>query len=47
MRKNGVEDFPDPKPGQQGIMMDKKLSEDPDFNTAQQKCKDVMGGGPK
>ncbi|KAB2359059.1 hypothetical protein [Actinomadura montaniterrae] len=47
MRKNGVEDFPDPKPGQQGIMMDKKLSEDPDFNNAQQKCKDVMGGGPK
>lgn len=47
MRKNGVEDFPDPKPGQQGIIMDKKLSEDPDFNGAQQKCKDIMAGGPK
>jgi hypothetical protein len=47
MRKNGVEDFPDPKPGQQGIVMDKKLSEDPDFNNAQEKCKDIMGGGPK
>ncbi|GAA2170884.1 hypothetical protein [Actinomadura napierensis] len=47
MRKNGVEKFPDPKPGQQGIIMDKKLSEDPDFNNAQSKCKDIMGGGPK
>ncbi|WP_242904086.1 hypothetical protein [Actinomadura terrae] len=47
MRKNGVESFADPKPGQQGIMIDKKLADDPEFNAAQEKCKEIMaGGGP-
>ncbi|MFI6514320.1 hypothetical protein ACIBF1_02015 [Spirillospora sp. NPDC050679] len=49
MRKNGVEKFPDPKPGQVGIMINKDMAEDPDFEKAQSSCKDLMGpgGGPQ
>lgn len=36
MRDNGVEEFPDPTGGR--MRMSKKLAEDPDFETAQQKC---------
>lgn len=43
MRENGVEDFPDPKPGQP-IKIDKKLAEDPDFESAQKECQDVLAG---
>jgi hypothetical protein len=46
MRKNGVEKFPDPQPGQQGIRIDRNLAEDPDFEKAQQACQEVLGGGP-
>ncbi|WUH97194.1 hypothetical protein OHR68_27115 [Spirillospora sp. NBC_00431] len=45
MRKNGVEKFPDPKPGQRGIMIDKNtVGDDPDLESAQQKCQDLLGG---
>lgn len=48
MRRNGVEKFPDPKPGQRGIMIDKKtVGDDPDLETAQQKCQDILQGGRK
>ncbi|MFI0483088.1 hypothetical protein [Actinomadura sp. 9N215] len=48
MRQNGVEKFPDPKPGQRGIMIDKNtVGDDPDLETAQQKCQDVLQGGRK
>lgn len=45
MRKNGVESFPDPKPGQRGILVDKRTGEDPDFEKAQQACQSVLSGG--
>jgi hypothetical protein len=44
MRKNGVEAFPDPKPGQGGIRIDGKVGNDPDFEKAQQTCQDIMSG---
>ncbi len=44
MRKNGVEKFPDPKPGQRGIMIDKAVGEDPDFQKAQQTCQPILAG---
>ncbi|WP_285498368.1 hypothetical protein [Actinomadura sp. NBRC 104425] len=45
MRKNGVEKFPDPKPGQRGIIVNKnEIGDDPDLETAQQKCQDILGG---
>ena len=44
MRKNGVEDFPDPKPGQGGLIMTKKNREDPDFAKAQQACQSSLTG---
>ena len=44
MRKNGVEKFPDPKPGQRGIMIDKATGEDPDFPKAQEICQPIMAG---
>lgn len=47
MRENGVEDFPDPKPGQRGIKIDKKQADDPDFDKAQEKCRDELPGGKK
>jgi hypothetical protein len=42
MRENGVEKFPDPKPGQRGIMIDKAAGEDPDFPKAQEACQSIL-----
>ncbi|WP_067452655.1 hypothetical protein [Actinomadura macra] len=47
MRQNGVEKFADPKPGQQGIMIDGNIAEDPEFKAAQEKCQEIMAGGRK
>ncbi|RKS71743.1 hypothetical protein BZB76_4550 [Actinomadura pelletieri DSM 43383] len=48
MRRNGVEKFPDPKPGQRGIMIDKRtVGDDPDLESAQRACQDVLQGGRK
>ncbi|WP_141577876.1 hypothetical protein [Actinomadura sp. WMMA1423] len=48
MRENGVENFPDPDPNQPGIRIDKKtVGDDPDLETAQQKCEKVLQGGRK
>lgn len=47
MRKNGVEKFPDPKPGQRGIRITGEVGEDPDFQKAQKACQDVLGGGQR
>ncbi|WP_433010376.1 hypothetical protein [Kribbella sp. CA-294648] len=44
MRENGVEKFPDPKPGQRGIMIDKSVGEDPDMAKAQQACQSILAG---
>ena len=44
MRKNGVESFPDPKPGQRGIMIGPETGNDPDFDKAQQTCQPIMAG---
>jgi hypothetical protein len=44
MRKNGVEKFPDPKPGQQGIMIGPGVGDDPDFQKAQDTCQPVLAG---
>ncbi|MFI9580921.1 hypothetical protein ACIHCQ_03555 [Streptomyces sp. NPDC052236] len=44
MRENGVDAFPDPQPGG-GIMINEEIAKDPDFQGAQEKCKDLMGGG--
>ncbi|TCO49397.1 hypothetical protein EV646_103375 [Kribbella antiqua] len=44
MRKNGVEKFPDPKPGQRGIMIGPEVGDDPDFQTAQQACQSILAG---
>jgi hypothetical protein len=46
MRANGVEAFPDPKPGQRGILIDKKVGDDPDFQKAQEACQSILSGGP-
>lgn len=43
MRKNGVEAFPDPQPDG-GIRIDGSVGQDPDFDSAQKKCQDIMGG---
>lgn len=43
MRKNGVDDFPDPKPGEP-IKVNKKLADDPDFESAQKTCQDKLSG---
>jgi predicted small secreted protein len=43
MRKNGVEDFPDPVNG--GLSLDGSVMEDPDFKKADEACKGLMGGG--
>ncbi|MFI6597231.1 hypothetical protein ACIBHX_13310 [Nonomuraea sp. NPDC050536] len=45
MRQNGVEAFPDPQPGQKGVMISGQVAEDPDFKTAQEKCQSVLTGG--
>lgn len=42
MRKNGVENFPDPKDG--GIRINEDIGKDPDFKKAQEACGDIMGG---
>lgn len=42
MRRNGVEKFPDPKPGQRGIMIDREAGSDPDLEKAQQACQPVL-----
>jgi hypothetical protein len=44
MRKNGVEEFPDPEDGR--MRMNSAIADDPDFKKAQEKCQDIMGGGP-
>lgn len=44
MRENGVEKFPDPKPGQRGIMIDKSAGEDPDMPKAQEACQSILAG---
>ncbi|MEU0462506.1 MULTISPECIES: hypothetical protein [Amycolatopsis] len=44
MRENGVEAFPDPEPGQKGIRIDGRMSQDPDFEQASQKCQEVLAG---
>ena len=44
MRENGVEKFPDPKPGQRGIMIDKEAGDDPDMPKAQQACQGILAG---
>ncbi|HEX2312870.1 MAG TPA: hypothetical protein VHJ17_04005 [Thermomonospora sp.] len=46
MRDNGVEKFPDPKPGQRGIMIDREtVGDDPDLEKAQQTCQKMLQGG--
>jgi len=42
MRTNGVEKFPDPKPGQQGIMIGPGVADDPDFQKAQGACQSIL-----
>ncbi|ADD45567.1 hypothetical protein [Stackebrandtia nassauensis] len=42
MRDNGVEDFPDPT--DKGMMIDKDVAEDPDFEDAQKACEKHMPG---
>jgi hypothetical protein len=44
MRKNGVEKFPDPKPGQQGVMIGPGVADDPDFQKAQGACQSILAG---
>jgi hypothetical protein len=44
MRENGVEKFPDPKPGQRGIMIDKEAGDDPDMPKAQAACQSILAG---
>jgi hypothetical protein len=44
MRKNGVEKFPDPKPGQRGVLIDKATGEDPDLPKAQEICQPILAG---
>lgn len=46
MRKNGVEDFPDPEPGQRGVRMTKGMQDDPDFEDAQKECRGIFSSGP-
>ncbi|MFF7249256.1 hypothetical protein ACFZBU_35730 [Embleya sp. NPDC008237] len=47
MRENGVQDFPDPEPGQRGVRMERGTQEDPEFEAAIEKCRPLMGGGAK
>ncbi|MFG1815821.1 hypothetical protein ACGFIF_18815 [Kribbella sp. NPDC049174] len=44
MRKNGVEKFPDPKPGQRGVMIGPGVGDDPDFQKAQETCQPILAG---
>jgi hypothetical protein len=43
MRENGVEKFPDPDPNEPGIRINKDLADDPDFEAAQEACRDLLG----
>lgn len=43
MRENGVEKFPDPDPDSPGIKIDKELADDPDFEAAQEACRELLG----
>ncbi|GAA2087030.1 hypothetical protein [Actinomadura alba] len=45
MRKNGVEKFPDPKPGQRGVQIGPEVGDDPDFQNAQKQCQEILAGG--
>ena len=45
MRQNGVEAFPDPKPGQRGIMINETVAKDPDLKKAQAACEGILAGG--
>jgi hypothetical protein len=46
MRDNGVESFPDPQPGG-GIQIGPDQAEDPDFEAAQETCREgILGDGP-
>lgn len=45
MRENGVEKYPDPDPNQPGVQLNKEMTEDPDFESAQEACRDLLGGG--
>ncbi len=42
MRRNGVEDFPDPTAW--GYGSTGGIGDDPDFKKAQEACQDIMGG---
>ena len=42
MRRNGVEEFPDPEGAM--MRMDEGIADDSDFETAQEACQDLMGG---
>ncbi len=42
MRENGVEKFPDPKPGQRGIQIGPEVGDDPDFQKAQDACQSIL-----
>jgi hypothetical protein len=42
MRDNGVEAFPDPEPGSGGMKMTGEVGNDPDFQTAQQACQELL-----
>ncbi|MFI6919813.1 hypothetical protein ACIBIZ_07650 [Nonomuraea spiralis] len=43
MRDNGVEAFPDPEGGM--VRITREVGEDPDFKSAQEKCRMNIGGG--
>ncbi|MEU5863088.1 MULTISPECIES: hypothetical protein [unclassified Nonomuraea] len=43
MRDNGVEAFPDPEGGM--VRINREVAEDPDFKSAQEKCRMNIGGG--
>ncbi|GAA2433330.1 hypothetical protein GCM10010191_54400 [Actinomadura vinacea] len=49
MRKNGVEKFPDPEPGQRGVRITGEAGKDPDMDAAMEKCRQEApmrpGGG--
>jgi hypothetical protein len=42
MRKNGVEEFPDPENG--GLRINEGIAKDPDFKKAEEACRKLMGG---
>ena len=47
MRADGVPDFPDPTPGRGlGFKLGASVTSSPAFNSAQQKCRNLLPGGP-